>query len=645
MAEGALSTIKRINEIALDLRSYWAGSRERFGQLVQRRQENITDIAFQVSVIDQNGFLAFSNLAMHKERTFLGDREHFLVHRNSDADKLFIGKPVKGKISGKWSIQFTRPIFDDHARFAGVIVVSVSPATFATGSEKFGLGQDAVIAMISDAGTIMAREPENGALGKGVTNLPFLGPNAPQTGNYSGVAQVDGVERVYGFYRLPAYGMVFVLGLPLRDVLVPYQRHRTMVITLASAISAGALVLLVLLFRSIASRAEIARRLQDSRAMLQSSVDTIGEAFAIFDTKDRLAYCNARYREVFGGPGQSLAPGEEFAAIIGGCAQRGQFLDAVGEEEEWTAVRISAHRSGKSEFLEHLKDGRRLRVLERRTPEGFTVVICLDITELSKAKDAAEAASRAKSEFLATMSHEIRTPLNGILGMAQLLRMPDVSEAERWEYADTVLSSGQTLLTLLNDILDHSKMEAGKLELTPGIVDVRQIAEECTALFADIAQGKGLGISAQWLGPAGQSYRADPARLRQMLSNLISNAIKFTGSGSVRVEARETSRQKTSAVVEFVVIDTGIGISPETAQRLFQPFTQADSSTTREFGGTGLGLSIVRNLARLMGGEAGLQSEPGKGSRFWIRVPMELVPGDESATAHVAPAAGSPPQS
>jgi signal transduction histidine kinase/FixJ family two-component response regulator len=251
--------------------------------------------------------------------------------------------------------------------------------------------------------------------------------------------------------------------------------------------------------------------------------------------------------------------------------------------------------------------------------------------ELELARRGAEAASTAKSQFLATMSHEIRTPMNGILGMAQLLLLPGLAEKKRQDYTQTILSSGQTLLTLLNDILDLSKVEAGKLEIVPAEFDPAQMITEAAALFAEAAHHKSLRIDAQCRGMLRQRYRADPLRLRQMLSNLISNAIKFTAQGSILIEAAEVECDLDGAVLEFAITDTGIGIAEDKQALLFQRFSQADSSTTRQYGGTGLGLSIVRNLAKLMDGSTGVESEVGRGSRFWFRVRAGLIPADQDS--------------
>ena len=387
----------------------------------------------------------------------------------------------------------------------------------------------------------------------------------------------------------------------------------------------------------ITERTQAERARQGSEVRFRSVVQCTSDAIVLADSEGKVVSWNEGAQAMFGHSEEEVL-GRDLAFLM---PERYRDLHRKGLERYRSTG--DPHVIGTTVELCGLrKDGREfpleLSLATWKTAEGaFYGGILRDITarkqteeRLKAAKETAEVANRAKSQFLANMSHEIRTPMNGVIGMTGLLLDTDLSPEQR-EYAETVHTCGDALLALINQILDFSKIEAGKLELEILDFDLRQVAEEVVEMVAGQAQQKGIELACSLDPDLPVGVRGDPARLRQILLNLIGNAVKFTEEGEVVVRVGHAGEESGGIRVRFEVTDTGIGIPPEGKARLFRAFSQADSSTTRKHGGSGLGLVISKRLAELMGGEIGVESVPGKGSTFWFTVRLDEAAGAVSA--------------
>ncbi len=378
------------------------------------------------------------------------------------------------------------------------------------------------------------------------------------------------------------------------------------------------------IFRNVTARRQAEAELLRQKQYFEALVFNSPTAIVVLDNNERIVSCNPTFETLFG-----YAKDEIKGASIDELVTTPETAEqAVRYTEQ--AMSGSVHGFGQR----RCKDGTLVEV------EIFGVPIIVggekvgalgiyhDISDLTRARKEAEEASRAKSEFLANMSHEIRTPMNGVIGMLELALDTSLTPEQR-DYLNTSLQSAEELLTLLNDILDFSKIEAKRLDLEVIDFNLRNTVEDVAYTLAKRAQDKGLEMAALIHPDIYSNLRGDPGRVRQILVNLVGNAIKFTERGEVVIRAEPVSVAETHATVRFSVQDTGIGIPFERQAAVFERFTQADGSTTRKFGGSGLGLTISKQLVEAMGGAIGVESEPGKGSTFWFRVQFEKQAEDQ----------------
>ncbi len=371
-----------------------------------------------------------------------------------------------------------------------------------------------------------------------------------------------------------------------------------------------------------------------------SAIEAIPDGFVLFDRDERLLACNQRYRDIYSESAPAMVPGARFEDILRHGLARGQHPDADGREAEWLQERLAQHRQGTGEWEQRLSNGRRIKALDRPTPDGGRVGLRVDITRehereaaLLAAREAAEAANRAKSAFLANMSHEIRTPMNGVVGMAELLCDTALTEEQRL-FAETIRSSGEALLVIIKDILDYSKIEAERLTLNPEPFDLERTIHEVAMLLQPRAREKGLDVIIDYDMFLPTRYVGDPGRMRQVLTNLVGNAVKFTEKGHVLIRVVGLETEPGQRQLHVTVEDTGIGIARENLDHIFGEFNQVESAMNRKFEGTGLGLAITQRLIEKMGGEIWVDSEEGVGSSFGFRV---ALPAAEDEEAIVAP--------
>src|SRR5215831_2253825 len=411
----------------------------------------------------------------------------------------------------------------------------------------------------------------------------------------------------------------------------------------------GAMANTLELFRdSIIERERLAAETERQRRMIATAIETISEGFVLYDSQDRLVLCNSKYRELYPKITDLMVPGTPFKTILRAIVDR-EMIDLEGRTaDEWIAERLANHASPKG-AAEYRYKQIWARISERRTPDGSTVGVFTDITELKQrqveleqAMEQADSANRAKSVFLANMSHELRTPLNAIIGYSEMLQ-EQAQEQGISDFAgdlNKIQDAGRHLLSLISDILDLSKIEAGKLELYLEDVPLPALIEEVRTIVGPLAAKNSNRLHIECPSDIG-ALHTDRTKLKQCLLNLLSNATKFTSNGAISLELK-----RQGPALSFVIRDTGLGMTPEQLSKLFQNFVQADASTTKRYGGTGLGLAITKRFCQALGGDVSVESEPGKGSTFTIMLPdrqSKAEPAEIANPPSVIPEPGPAP--
>jgi signal transduction histidine kinase/AmiR/NasT family two-component response regulator len=538
---------------------------------------------------------------------------------------LSISTPIVNPATAEAALFFARPVAlgAQQAVLLAEVPVSVVAGIAAQSVEIAGL----TVTVERSDGTLLASMPGDPRLGRERLQAPL--PAASANGApLRAPGRLDGAPALLAVRGTLYPDALLSAGLALDVALADNSHGRNQVLLLAGGFVAMVLASTLLVQHAMVRQARAQDALAGSKRMLEQAMASMNDGLLLLDSEQRVRAWNERYLGLFPWLRPVLAPGVSMQVLARAAAEALMPEASEAERDAWVVQRLEAERFDAMNFPQQVAGGRIVDTVRRSMPDGGSISVYRDITaserELSRAKAEAEAANAAKSRFLATMSHEMRTPLNGVLGMTHLLLDGPLTPHQR-QQAQLIRSSGEVLLTVLNDILDLSKIEAGRMELDLQPFALADTVRGVVSLLAERAEARGLALQLQLPPDLPPRVVGDASRLRQVLLNLVGNALKFTDQGSVTVTLAHRPLPDDRVALTLQVRDTGIGIAPALLPRLFTRFTQADSSTARRYGGTGLGLAICREIVGLMGGRIAVQSTPGEGSCFTVELDLPLA--------------------